>query len=58
MSQEGFDNTRPLWIGVKGGGCSGMSYVMDFDEKKENDHEFEIEGIHCVMEKSHETILR
>lgn len=26
-----------LRLGVKGGGCSGLSYVIDFDNKKEKD---------------------
>jgi iron-sulfur cluster assembly protein len=25
-------NTHHLRVGVKGGGCSGLSYVMDFDD--------------------------
>ncbi|MEO8404727.1 MAG: iron-sulfur cluster assembly accessory protein [Chitinophagaceae bacterium] len=54
MSQEGFDKTQVLRIGVKGGGCSGMSYVLGFDHKEEGDNEFNIEGITCVMNKSHE----
>jgi iron-sulfur cluster assembly protein len=32
MKEEGIDNsTHFLRVGVKGGGCSGLSYVMDFD---------------------------
>jgi iron-sulfur cluster assembly accessory protein len=54
MSQEDFDKTQVLRIGVKGGGCSGMSYVLGFDHKEEGDNEFTIEGITCVMNKSHE----
>ncbi len=27
-----------LRLGVKGGGCSGLSYVIEFDEAQENDH--------------------
>lgn len=27
--------THNLRVGVKGGGCSGLSYVMDFDDKIE-----------------------
>ena len=57
MSQEGFDNTQFLRVGVKGGGCSGMTYIMGFDHKKENDNEFEVEGIKCVMNKAHEMYL-
>lgn len=44
---------RLLRIGVKGGGCSGMSYVLGFDEKKEGDEEFFIEGIPVVMNGAH-----
>jgi len=57
MEQEGFDTTQVLRVGVKGGGCSGMSYVLGFDHKQENDQSFEIEGISCVMNRSHEIYL-
>ena len=57
ISQEGFDNTQLLRIGVKGGGCSGMTYILGFEQKKENDNEFEIEGIRYIMDKSHEIYL-
>ena len=53
MNEEGFDSTQQLRIGVKGGGCSGMTYVLGFDAKTEKDENFEIEGIPCLMEKSH-----
>jgi iron-sulfur cluster assembly accessory protein len=42
-----------LRVGAKGGGCSGLSYVLEFDEKKENDELFEIDGVPCIMDKSH-----
>ncbi|HMO32082.1 MAG TPA: iron-sulfur cluster assembly accessory protein [Lacibacter sp.] len=44
---------RYLRVGAKGGGCSGLTYVLDFDERKEQDETFDIAGIPCVMEKSH-----
>lgn len=53
MSAEGFDSTQQLRIGVKGGGCSGMTYVLGFDATTEKDETFEIAGIPCIMEKSH-----
>jgi iron-sulfur cluster assembly protein len=35
MKEEGIDkDTYYLRVGVKGGGCSGLSYVMDFDDTK------------------------
>lgn len=46
-----------LRVGVKGGGCSGMTYILNFDEKKEGDELFDIEGIPCVMNPSHEMYL-
>lgn len=46
-----------LRIGVKGGGCSGMTYVLEFDKKSDNDNEFDIEGIPCIMDKSHAMYL-
>jgi iron-sulfur cluster assembly protein len=57
MGQEGFDSTQVLRVGVKGGGCSGMSYILGFDHKQENDQLFEIEGIPCAMNRSHEIYL-
>ncbi len=53
MGAEGFDNTMQLRVGVKGGGCSGMTYVLAFDHPGEKDESFTVEGIPCIMEKSH-----
>jgi iron-sulfur cluster assembly protein len=53
MNEEGFNDAQQLRIGVKGGGCSGMTYVLGFDAKTEKDETFEINGISCIMEKSH-----
>lgn len=53
MNEEGFNTEHFLRIGVKGGGCSGMTYVLGFDTKTEKDESFEIDGISVIMEKSH-----
>ncbi len=53
MSEPGFDESQQLRVGVKGGGCSGMTYVLGFDQKEEGDEEFETDGIRCIMTKSH-----
>ncbi|MFI5161440.1 MAG: HesB/IscA family protein [Sphingobacteriales bacterium] len=42
-----------LRVGVEGGGCSGMSYILGFDQKKDGDQEYEIEGIRVFMHKAH-----
>ncbi len=57
MAEDGFDTTQVLRVGVKGGGCSGMTYILGFDHVQDNDQAFEIEGIACVMNKSHEMYL-
>ncbi len=41
-----------LRVGVESGGCSGLSYKLDFDhDTKPNDQIFEDNGIKVVMEK-------
>jgi iron-sulfur cluster assembly protein len=41
-----------LRMGVKGGGCSGMSYNLEFDtEMGLHDKVFEIDGIRVVVDK-------
>jgi iron-sulfur cluster assembly protein len=57
MNEPDFDHTQRLRVGVKGGGCSGMTYVLGFDQPAEEDERFEIEGIACVMNKSHQLYL-
>jgi iron-sulfur cluster assembly accessory protein len=46
-------NDKYLRIGVKGGGCSGLSYVLELDEKKETDEIFDVEGIPIMINPAH-----
>jgi Fe-S cluster assembly iron-binding protein IscA len=48
------NSNRYLRVGAKGGGCSGLTYVLEMDERRENDELFEVEGIQCIMDKNHE----
>lgn len=57
MAEEGFDKSQVLRVGVKGGGCSGLTYVLGFDKPAENDLEYEFEGVKFVMDKAHEMYL-
>ena len=46
---EGFG----LRVGVRGGGCSGMSYILGFDKMREQDLDFQINGIPLYIDKRH-----
>lgn len=53
MQDEGFDPTTDLVrVGVKSGGCSGLSYELEFDrEIKAEDQLYEDNGIRIVVDK-------
>jgi len=54
MIESGFTTERWfLRVGVKGGGCSGLSYVMDFDDTiQSTDEVVEVEeGLKVVIDK-------
>jgi iron-sulfur cluster assembly accessory protein len=53
MAEPGFDNSQFLRVGVKGGGCAGMTYVLGFDQKEADDVEYEIGGITVIMKDAH-----
>jgi iron-sulfur cluster assembly protein len=57
MKLENFDNEKFLRVGVKGGGCSGMSYILGFEPKTEKDEYFEIDGIPCIINPAHSIYL-
>ena len=47
VAQEAF-----IRVGVKGGGCSGLTYLMDFDTQLEDDDKvFEDKGVQIVVDK-------
>jgi len=53
MTDDGFDAvTDFVRVGVKSGGCSGLSYDLTFDKKKEEkDKVFEENGIKIIVDK-------
>ncbi|MDO1513026.1 iron-sulfur cluster assembly accessory protein [Maribacter confluentis] len=53
MTEEGFDATKDyVRVGVKSGGCSGLSYELNFDNKKdEADKVFEDNDVRIIVDK-------
>ena len=53
MTEEGFNAaTDYVRVGVKSGGCSGLSYELDFDNKiGETDKLFEDNDVRIIVEK-------
>lgn len=45
-------------LGVKGGGCSGFSYVLEFDDEREGDNVIEQDGVRVMMDKKSTIYLK
>jgi len=53
MTDDGFNTTTDyVRVGVKSGGCSGLSYDLTFDNKQqENDKIFENNDVKIIVDK-------
>ncbi|CAN0587311.1 iron-sulfur cluster assembly accessory protein [Maribacter sp. HS] len=53
MTEEGFDASKDfVRVGVKSGGCSGLSYELNFDNKKDDaDKVFEDNNVRIIVDK-------
>lgn len=53
MTDEGYDATKDfVRVGVKSGGCSGLSYELKFDNKvAESDKVFEDNAVRIIVDK-------
>jgi iron-sulfur cluster assembly protein len=50
MTEQKLDSAF-LRMGVRGGGCSGMTYDLQFDnELRKHDKQFEVEGVKVVVD--------
>ncbi len=55
MKKEGAGPEKALRLGVVGGGCSGFSYTMGFEEPKSDDSVYTFEDVRVVIDPaSHE----
>ncbi|WP_026954147.1 HesB/IscA family protein [Algoriphagus vanfongensis] len=57
MTHKNIPSDYSLRVGVKGGGCGGMSYALGFDKAKEGDQEFVLQDIPVLIEKRHVMFL-
>ncbi|MEJ8803017.1 HesB/IscA family protein [Pontibacter sp. H249] len=53
MQEKSVPAEYGLRVGVQGGGCSGMSYLLGFDKPKDSDEIFQLEGVNLIMDKKH-----
>ena len=53
--REGVEGVR---MAVKGGGCSGLSYVLDFDKSREGDNVVEQDGVKFFMDRKSTIYLK
>jgi iron-sulfur cluster assembly protein len=53
MTDDGFDSSKDyVRVGVKSGGCSGLSYDLDFDKTyNDDDKVFEDNGVKIIVDK-------
>ncbi len=49
---------KGLRLGVKGGGCSGLSYAITFDVEKERDNIVEFDGFKVLLDPKSAVYLK
>ena len=47
---EGRPEGAVLRVGVQGGGCSGFQYLLEYDERRDDDLVLELEGLTVVID--------
>jgi iron-sulfur cluster assembly protein len=47
-----------LRLGIKGGGCSGLSYLLDFTERRDGDTVVSFEGFKVFLDRKSTIYLR
>jgi len=53
ITEQNIPAEHGLRVGVKGGGCSGFTYILGFDVVKDDDETFEVSGLKVVMQRAH-----
>ncbi len=53
IGDESIPSHHYLRVAVKGGGCSGLSYSLGFDERNDNDEIYTTNGVDLIVDKRH-----
>ena len=57
METKGIPVDYGLRVGIRGGGCGGMSLIIGFDKMKETDLSYVVDGITVYVDKKHAMYL-
>jgi len=57
MQTKNIPGDYALRVGIRGGGCGGVSLIIGFDKKKSNDLAYNEEGIEMLIDKKHTMYL-
>ncbi|HEX8040514.1 MAG TPA: iron-sulfur cluster biosynthesis family protein [Chryseosolibacter sp.] len=57
MKAKAIPSQYGLRVGVRGGGCGGVSLIIGFDTKKETDLAYDVDGIPVYVDKKHTMYL-
>ncbi len=55
---EAQNTDKKLRVGVKGGGCTGLTYVLEYDEPQEDDRLLQNGEVEYLLKKSHAMYLQ
>lgn len=55
---KSFDEHHLIRIGVKGGGCSGLTYILDETLPDGNDHILDFNGVKIAVNQAHALYLQ
>lgn len=58
FTREGAPPGAGLRLGVIGGGCSGLSYEMEFGEPRQNDNIMEFDGFRVLLDPKSSIYLK
>lgn len=53
MQTKNIPEDYSLRVGIRGGGCGGVSLMIGFDKQKASDLAYSIEGIPVLVDKKH-----